>query len=78
MTDQFKSFMNSLWNCTDVVVPGLGTIVSTRAKYGTDIEAMLLDNGTISLIDGSELFAHFPIDGSELFAHFPNLFEEKG
>ena len=67
MTDQFKSFMNSLWNCGDVVVPGLGTIVSTRAKYGTDIEAMLLDNGTIRLIDGSELFTHFP-----------NLFEEKG
>ena len=53
MTDQFKSFMNSLWNCGDVVVPGLGTIVSTRAKYGTDMEAMLLDNGTIRLIDGS-------------------------
>ena len=67
MTDQFKSFMNSLWNCGDVVVPGLGTIVSTRAKYGTDIEAMLLDSGTIRLIDGSELFANFP-----------NLFEEKG
>ena len=67
MTDQFKSFMNSLWNCGDVVVPGFGTIVSTRAKYGTDIEAMLLDNGTIRLIDGSELFANFP-----------NLFEEKG
>ena len=67
MTDQFKSFMNSLWNCGDVVVPGLGTIVSTRAKYGTDIEAMLLDNGTIRLIDGSELFARFP-----------NLFEEMG
>ena len=60
MTDQFKSFMNSLWNCGDVVVPGLGTIVSTRAKYGTDIEAMLLDNGTISLIDGTELFEQFP------------------
>ena len=67
MTDQFKSFMNSLWNCTDVVVPGLGTIVSTRAKYGTDIQAMLDDNGTIRLIDGTELFAQFP-----------NLFEEKG
>tara|TARA_R110002074_G_scaffold187373_1_gene353053 strand:+ start:337 stop:540 length:204 start_codon:yes stop_codon:yes gene_type:complete len=67
MTDQFKSFMNSLWNCGDVVVPGLGTIVSTRAKYGTDIEAMLLDNGTIRLIDGTELFDQFP-----------NLFEEKG
>ena len=60
MTDQFKSFMNSLWNCGDVVVPGLGTIVSTRAKYGTDIEAMLLDNGTIRLIDGTELFDQFP------------------
>jgi hypothetical protein len=60
MTNQFKSFMNSLWNCTDVVVPGLGTIVSTRAKYGTDIEAMLLDNGTIRLIDGTELFDQFP------------------
>ena len=67
MTDQFKSFMNSLWNCGDVVVPGLGTIVSTRAKYGTDIEAMLLDNGTISLIDGTELFEQFP-----------NLFEKRG
>jgi hypothetical protein len=67
MTDQFKSFMNSLWNCGDVVVPGLGTIVSTRAKYGTDIEAMLLDNGNIRLIDGTELFDQFP-----------NLFEERG
>jgi hypothetical protein len=67
MTDQFKSFMNSLWNCGDVVVPGLGTIVSTRAKYGTDIEAMLLDNGNIRLIDGTDLFDQFP-----------NLFEEKG
>ncbi len=67
MTNQFKSFMNSLWNCGDVVVPGLGTIVSTRAKYGTDIEAMLLDNGNIRLIDGTELFDQFP-----------NLFEEKG
>lgn len=67
MTSEFKSFMNSLWNCTDVVVPGLGTIISTRAKYGTDIQAMLHDNGTFRLIDGTELFAQFP-----------NLFEEKG
>ena len=67
MTNEFKSFMNSLWNCTDVVVPGLGTIVSTRAKYGTDIEATLLDNGNIRLIDGTELFAQFP-----------NLFEKRG
>jgi hypothetical protein len=67
MNNELKSFMNSLWNCTDVVVPGLGTIVSTRAKYGTDIQATLLDNGTISLLDGTELFARFP-----------NLFEEEG
>ena len=67
MNNELKSFMNSLWNCTDVVVPGLGTIVSTRAKYGTDIQATLLDNGTINLLDGTELFARFP-----------NLFEEEG
>lgn len=67
MNKDLKSFMNSLWNCTDVVVPGLGTIVSTRAKYGTDIQATLLDNGDISLIDGTELFVRFP-----------NLFEEGG
>jgi len=67
MNNELKSFMNSLWNCTDVVVPGLGTIVSTRAKYGTDIQATLLDNGDISLIDGTELFVRFP-----------NLFEEGG
>ncbi len=67
MNNDLKSFMNSLWNCTDVVVPDLGTIVSTRAKYGTDIQATLLDNGNISLIDGTELFVRFP-----------NLFEEGG
>lgn len=67
MKNELKSFMNSLWNCTDVVVPSLGTIVSTRAKYGTDIQVTLLDNGTISLIDGTELFVRFP-----------NLFEERG
>jgi hypothetical protein len=67
MTEQFKSFMNSLWNCTDVVVPGMGTIVSTRAKYGTDIQATCFDGEEYSLIDGSELFVQFP-----------NLFEKKG
>ena len=60
MTNQFKSFMNSLWNCTDVVVPGLGTIVSTRAKYGTDIQAACFDGEDIHLIDGTELFEQFP------------------
>jgi len=60
MTDQFKSFMNSLWNCDDVVVPGLGTIVSTRAKYGTDIQATFYDGKDLHIIDGSELFDQFP------------------
>ena len=65
MTSEFKSFMNSLWNCTDVVVPGLGTIISTRVMFGTDIQVMLDDNGTFCVITGTELFAQFP-----------NLFEE--
>ena len=65
MNQELKSFMNSLWNCTDVVVPGLGTIISTRVMFGTDIQAMLDDNGTFRVITGTELFAQFP-----------NLFEE--
>lgn len=60
MTDQLKTFMNTLWNCTDVVVPGLGTIVSTRAPLGTDIEVTYFDGKDYRLIDGTELFKQFP------------------
>ena len=57
----FNTFMNNLWDCKDVFVPKLGEIISTRAKYGTDIQVMCLDSsGEITLIDGTELYERYP------------------
>ena len=57
----FNTFMNNLWDCKDVFVPKLGEIVSTRVKYGTDIQVMCEDtSGEITLIDGTELYERYP------------------
>ena len=57
----FNTFMNNLWDCKDVFVPKLGEIVSTRAKYGTDIKVMCEDtSGEITLIYGTELYERYP------------------
>lgn len=68
MTNEFKTFMENLWGCggKGVMVPGLGEIMATRCKFGTDIQATIMTSGGKSVLR----------DGTELFEEFPNLFSE--
>ena len=58
-----NSFMNAIWNAVGSEVSGsykdvpfLGTITTTRAKYGTDIEVAVTVPGDLYLIDASALY----------------------
>ncbi len=57
-----NEFLNSLYNSVGSEVSGyhngvafLGTITSTRAKYGTDIQVTVVDGINTYLIDGTTL-----------------------
>ena len=57
-----NDFMNAIWNAVGSEVSGfyketpfLGTITTTRAKYGTDIEVAVTVPGDLYLIDATTL-----------------------
>jgi hypothetical protein len=75
--EKMNTFMNALWNAVGSQVSGswnqepfLGTITSTRAKYGTDIQVTVEDGDKVYLIDGTTLYEGGNRSYSNLHVYF--------
>lgn len=72
-----NEFMNNLYNAVGKEVSGfwnkeafLGTIMSTRVKYGTEIQVTVEDGDNIYIIDGSVLYKGGDLNYSNLHVYF--------